>query len=461
MAQTIAAKTGVHPAHAVNAAMHAAAEPHDLTQALQRALPHVDRRVLHETARHLHPHVARMHAHARHPGEHGEWLTARAAEGVPAPEHDAPEHEWREWHGKRAAAGLPPSPPPPEPPAASPTPVHMRERHEWRPKSGREITYDRYPTVQQALGIGAGGPASSGYPGQPGLGEAFADAVQSVAATVPDMPLENAVNATAFAAAEPCDLVRAFERAMPQIRRALAQECASAANPHIVRMIETTGVLPPAAPGLPAAPVVPEAPAPVLPIVEFAPSPPPPSWSRTEAEWHEQERQDWERAHAGAHPAAVVAAATHAAEAAAAPHPDAGKPAVQAAVKAVADKAAQAASAAPPGTPTAEVHAAATQAAQAGAANHPAVAGHPAVQAAVKAAATAATATADHPAAVPPPGTAGVGNPPRHLQVGPPRLPVPNGPQPANSDCGCALEDSPYLGFVGDEDEPDQLFVLN
>ena len=466
MTHTIAVKTGVHPAHAVNAAMHAAAEPHDLTQALERALPHVNRTVLQETARHLHPHVVRMHAHARHPRMHGEWMDARAAEGVPAPEHDAPEQEWREWHGQRAAAGLPQAPLPPEPPAlAPPTPEHLRARHEWHPKYDRRITSDRYATVQQVLGIGAGGPASSGNPGQPGLGEAFSDAVQTVAATVPNMPLENAVNATAYATAEPCDLVRAFERAMPQIRRALAQECASAVSPHIHAIIAQTGIpLPAAAPAV--APVVVET-VPALPptpaVIEYVPSPPPPSWTKSEAEWHEEDRRNWEHARAGStHPAAVAAAATHAAEAAAAPHPDAKAPAVQAAVKAVADHAAQAASAAPPGTPAPEVHAAATHAAQAVAADsHPAVAEHPAVQAAVKAAATAATVTADHPVAVPPKtGTAGVGHPPRHLQVGPTKLPHPQGPQPLQSECGC-LDDSPYLGFVGDEVEEDLMFNLN
>ena len=466
MTHTIATHAGVHPAHAVNAAMHAAAEPHDLTQALERALPHVNRTVLHETARHLHPHVARMHEHARHPRRHGEWLNARASEGFPAPEHDAPEHEWREWHGRRAAAGLPQAPMPPAPPElAPPTPAHLRSRREWHPMYDRKIQNDRFPTVQQVLGIGAGGPASSGYPGQPGLGEAFSDAVQTVAATVPNIPLENAVNATAYATAEPCDLVRAFERAMPQIRRALAQECASAVSPHIDAIIAQTGIpLPAAAPAV--APVVVET-VPALPstpaVVEYVPSPPPPSWTKSEAEWHEEDRRNWEHARAGStHPAAVAAAATHAAEAAAAPHPDAKAPAVQAAVKAVADHAAQAASAAPPGTPAPEVHAAATHAAQAVAADsHPAVAEHPAVQAAVKAAATAATVTADHPVAVPPKtGTAGVGHPPRHLQVGPTKLPHPQGPQPLQSECGC-LDDSPYLGFVGDEVEEDLMFNLN
>jgi hypothetical protein len=556
MTQTIAAQAGVHPAHAVNAAMHAAAEPADLTQALQRSLPHVNRDVLRETARQLHPHVVRMHLHARYPREHGEWEAARASEGIPAPDHDAPEQEWREWHGKRAAAGLPQAPPPPEPPPAS-TPVHLRSRFEWRPKSDREITYDRYQTVQQAMGIGA--PYASGNPGQPGLGEAFSDAVQTVAATVPDMPLENAVNATAFAAAEPCNLVRAFERAMPQIRRELARQCAMRVGPHIRQIHEQAGVpLPPDAsvappappmPGLPAAPLPP----PVADV--FVPSPPPPSWTRSEAEWHVQEKSDWDRGHAGSASPVVVAAATQAAQAAAAPHADASKPAVQAAVKAVADHAAQAASAAPPGTPPADVHAAATQAAQTVAAdNHPAVASHPAVQAAIQAAATAATATApaangaspsvaaaatqaaqsaaaphadatkpavaaavqaaangaaqaasaappgtptavvqqaakdgaqaaaaahgaaaDHPAvqaavkaaapaaanaAAPTTGTSGVGRPPRHLQVGPTKLPNPEGPQPPEADCGC-LNDSPYLGFVGDEEESDLLFNLN
>jgi hypothetical protein len=454
MTHVIAAKTGVHPAHAVNAAMHVAAEPYDLTLALQRALPHLRHELLEECARHVHPHVARMHAHARHPREHGEWMAARAAEGLPAPEHDAPEQEWREWHGRRASAGLPQSPLPPEPPAITPsTPVHLRERHEWHPKYAREITYDRYPTVQQVMGIGAGGPATAGNPGQPGLGEAFADAAQSAAATIPDMPLENAVNVTAYAAAEPFDCVRAIERAMPLIRRELASYCAQNMSPYIRQMHEQAGIpLPAAAPGVPAPVEV--APASTI-VVEFVPSPPPPSWTRGEAEWHEQERHDWELAHT-AHPAAVAAAATHAAEAAAAPHRDADKPAVQAAVKAVANKAAQAASAAPPGTPVAAVHAAATQAAQAAKADHPAVAEHPAVQAAAKAAATAATATADHPTAT---GTAGVGNPPRNLPVGPPRLPHP-GPQSQQSECGC-LDDSPYLGFIGDEVEEDLMFNLN
>ena len=77
------------------------------------------------------------------------------------------------------------------------------------------------------------------------------------------------------------------------------------------------------------------------------------------------------------------------------------------------------------------------------------------------AAATAATVTADHPVAVPPKtGTAGVGHPPRHLQVGPTKLPHPQGPQPLQSECGC-LDDSPYLGFVGDEVEEDLMFNLN
>jgi len=553
MAATIADKAGVHPAHAVNAAMHAAAEPHDLTQALERALPHVNRRVLHETARHLHPHVVRMHHHARHPREHAEWMAARAAEGFPAPEHDAPEHEWSEWHGKREAAGLSPAPHPPEPPPPT-TPVHLRNRFEWRPKSGREITYDRYPTVQQVMGVGSGGPATGGNPGQPGLGEAFSDAVQSVAATVPDMPLENAVNMTAYAATEPCNLVRAFERAMPAIKRALARQCAMQSGPHINRMIEETGIpLPPdAVLPPPATSIVPGSlppPPPPVPVVEFVPSPPPPSWSRSEAEWHDQERRDWDRMH-GAHP--VIAAAKQAAEAAAAPHPDASKPAVQAAVRAVADKAAQAAVAAPPGT---DVHAAATQAAKTVAAtDHPAVAEHPAVKAAVQAAATAATSAAAgspdagpvtaaatqaaHAAAAPhadankpavaaavqaaadgaaqaaasaPPGTppqvvhqaakegaqaaaaahgaaadhpavkaavaaaapaaanaaapanagmAGVGNPPRHLQIGPTKLPKPEGPQSLEKECGC-LSDSPFLAFLGDEEEQDQLFLPN
>jgi hypothetical protein len=462
MTDTIATQTGVHPAHAVNAAMHAAAEPHDLTQALERALPHVNRRVLHETARHLHPHVVRMHAHARHPREHGEWTAERAAEGFPAPDHDAPEHEWREWHGKRAAAGLSPAPHPPSPPPATPpTPVHLRSRSEWRPNYNREITYERYPTTQQAMGIGAGGPATSGYPGQPGLGDTFADAAQAVAATVPNMPLENAVNVAAYAAAEPCDLVRAFERAMPSIKRALAVQCAEQVGPHINRMIEQTGVplapdapLPPAAPDAPAPPIVTDIAPPAPPVIEFVPSPPPPSWTRSEAEWHEQERHDWEHSHA--HPA-VVEATKVAAEGAAAPHPDANKPAVQAAVKAVADKAAQAASAAPAGSSTQQVHAAATQAAQTAAAEHPAVADHPAVQAATKAAATAATAAT----AGKPPGTAGVGFPPRSTRpIGPTALPAKSGPQPAQTECGC-LDDSPYLGFVGDEEENDLLYPLN
>jgi hypothetical protein len=558
MTATIAAQTGVHPAHAVNAAMHAAAEPADLTQALQRALPHVNRDVLRETARHLHPHVVRMHLHSRYPREHGEWESERAGEGFPAPDHDAPEQEWREWHGKRAAAGLPQAPPPPEPPPLTPaTPVHLRTRFEWQPKSGREITSDRYPTTQQVLGIGA--PYASGNPGQPGLGEAFSDAVQTVAATVPDMPLENAVNATAFAAAEPCNLVRAFERAMPQIRRELARQCAVRVDPYIRTIHDQTGVPLPAAPGAPAAPApglpaappaVPGAPLSLAPL--FKPSPPPPSWTRSEAEWHVQEKSDWDRSHASP---VVVAAATQAAQAAAAPHPDADHPAVQAAVQAVADHAAQVATSAPPGTPPADVHAAATQAAQSVAADdHPAVANHPAVQAAIQAAATAATAAApaanaaapapavtaaatqaaqsaaaphadankpavaaavqaaangaaqaaaaappgtptavvqqaakdgaqaaaaahgaaaDHPAvqaavkaaapaaanaAAPAAGTSGVGFPPRNLQIGPTKLPKPQGPQPPESDCGC-LNDSPYLGFVGEEEETDLLYT--
>src|SRR5208282_1974383 len=187
---------------------------------------------------------------------------------------------------------------------------------------------------------------------------------------------------------------------------------------------EQVGVPLPAATPSAAPVVVTEVPAP-SPVIEFVPSPPPPSWTKGEAEWHDEERRNWEHAHAGAaHPAVVVATT-------------------------------RAASAAPPGTPAAEVHAAATQAAQAGAAEHPAVADHPAVQAAAKAAAAAAPAAAAA-AAAPKTGTAGVGFPPRHLQVGPTKLPSPQGPQPVQSECGC-LDDSPYLGFVGDEVEEDLL----
>jgi hypothetical protein len=560
--KAIALHLGVHPAHATNAAMHAAAEPHDLTVALQRALPHIRRELLQECARHVHPHIARMHAHARYPREHAEWETARAAEGFPAPDQDAPESEWRQWHGKREAAGLPGAPPPPAPPPiAPPTPVHLRARHEWRPKSDREITYDRYATVQQAMGVGAGGPATSGYPGQPGLGDSFSDATQAAAATIPNMPLESAVNVTAYAATEPFNCARAIERAMPLIRRELARYCADNMSPYIRQLHEQAGVpLPPdasAASGVPAAPNAPSLPAPPPPqgADVFVPSPPPPGWTRSESEWHDQEKRDWD-SHRPAAPA-VTAAATQAAQAAAAPHPDASKPAVQAAVQAVADHAAQAASSAPPGTPPADVRAAATQAAQSAVVdNHPAVASHPAVQAAIQAAASAATAAApaangasaspavaaaatqaaqaaaaphadankpavaaavqaaadgaaqaaaaappgtptpvvqqaakdgaqaaaaahgsaaDHPAvkaavaaaapaaanaAAPTAGTAGVGFPPRHLPVGPTKLPHPGGPQPPEADCGC-LNDSPFLGFIGDEEEPDLLFNLH
>jgi len=457
MHHTILHHTGVHPAHAINATMHAAAEPYDLTLALQRALPHLKRELLQECAHHLHPHVARMHAHARYPREHGEWVDERAAEGFPAPSDDAPEHEWSEWHGKRAAAGLPQAPMPPElPPIAPATPAHLRSRHEWRPKYDKEITYERFPTVPQVLGIGAGGPSTAGNPGQPGLGDSFANAAQSAAASVPNMPLENAVNVTAYAAAEPFSCERAIERAMPLIRSELARYCAENMSPHIRQLHEQVGVPLPAATPSAAPVVVTEVPAP-SPVIEFVPSPPPPSWTKGEAEWHDEERRNWEHAHAGAAHPAVVVATTRAAEAAAAPHPEASKPAVQAAVKTVSDKAAQAASAAPPGTPAAEVHAAATQAAQAGAAEHPAVADHPAVQAAAKAAAAAAPAAAAA-AAAPKTGTAGVGFPPRHLQVGPTKLPSPQGPQPVQSECGC-LDDSPYLGFVGDEVEEDLLYA--
>jgi chemotaxis protein histidine kinase CheA len=462
VAQTIAAQTGVHPAHAVNAAMHVAGEPHDITQALRRALPHIRREILAECARHVHPHVVRMHGHARHPREHAEWEGERAAEGFPPPAHDAPEHEWREWHGKRAAADLPAAPPPPEPPAAAPrTPEHLRTRSEWQPKSDRTITFERFATTQQALGIGGpGGPAASGYPGQPGLGclgDAFADAAQSAAATIPDMPLENAVNVAAHAATEPFSCDRAIERAMPFVRRELTRACAENMTPYIRQL---TGIpLPPEAaappPPPPGAPELPAPPAP--PVIEFVPSPPPPSWTRSEAEWHDEERRNWDRTHGGH---AVVAAATHAAEAAAAPHPDAQKPAVQAAVHAIADKAAQAASAAPPGTPPAEVHAAAHEAAKVEAAEHPAVAAHPAVKAAV-AAAPPAAAHAVAAQAAPVAGVHGVGNPPRNLPVGPPKIGKsgPRVPQ-HESECGC-LDDSPYLGFVGDEVEEDQLFTLS
>ena len=459
IAHTIEAQTGVHPAHAVNAAMHVAGEPHDITQALQRALPHIRREILVECGRHVHPHVARMHDHARHPREHAEWMNERAAEGIPAPEHDAPEQEWREWHGKRAAAGLPPAPHPPVPPATAPrTPAHLRSRHEWQPKSDREIAYERFPTTQQALGIGGpGGPAASGYPGQPGLGEAFADAAQSAAASVPDMPLENAVNVAAHAATEPFDCAGAIERAMPYVRHELTRACAENMGPYIRQM---TGIpLPPDESGPPAPPVVvaPDMPAiPAPPVIEFVPSPPPPSWGRTEAEWHEEERRNWDRVH-GSH---VVAAITkQAAEAAAAPHPDAQKPAVQAAVKAVASAASHAASAAPPGTPPAEVHAAAHEAAKVEAAEHPAVAGHPAVKAAVAAAPPAAAHAVA--AQVAPVGTSGLGNPPRNLPVGPPKIGK-NGPHVPKheSECGC-LDDNPYLGFIGDEEQPDLLSNLN
>jgi hypothetical protein len=462
MASTIASTTGVHPAHAVNAAMHVAAEQHDITEALRRALPHLRREILFECGRRVHPHLTRMHAHARYPREHEEWVAERAAEGVPAPEHDAPEHEWQAWHNKRAAASLPPAPHPPEPPPiAPPTPVHLRARHEWRPKSDREITYDRYMTTQQALGIGSGGPATGGNPGQPGLGDAFADAAQSAAASVPNMPLENAVNVAAYAATEPFNCERAIERAMPFIRRELATLCATNMGPSI-RLIHEQGIpLPPAdVPASPVPPVVVEQPPPPpTAVIEFVPSPPPPSWTRTEAEWHEQERHDWERMHSGAHPS-VVAAATQAATAAAAPHADANKPAVAAAVHAAADGAAQAAAAAPPGTPTAVVQQAAKEGAKTAAAAHGAAADHPAVQAAVAAAAPAAA----H-AAAPATGTAGVGFPPKHLQVGPPKLPKPQGPQPLEKEsCGCAIEDSPFLGFVGDEadlQQDDRLFTTH
>jgi hypothetical protein len=460
MHHTIMHRTGVHPAHAFNAAMHAAAEPVDLTLALQRALPHLRHELLQECARHLHPHVARMHEHARHPHEHAQWTHARAAEGFPAPEHDAPEHEWREWHHKRASAGLPGAPPPPEAPSIAPaTPEHLRSHHEGHPKYDRKINNDRFPTVPQVLGIGAGGPASSGYPGQPGLGEVFSDAVQTVAASVPGVPLENAVNTTAYAAAEPFNCTRAIERAMPLIRRELASYCASNVSPYIHQLHEQTGVPMPSPEGAPApATEAALAPAPAVDtVVAFVPSSPPPGWTRTEAEWHEEEKKNWEQSHGNAHPA-VVAATKQAAETAAAPHPDADKPAVQAAVKAVAEHAAQAASATAPGTPAPEVHAAATQAAKAVAADsHPDVADHPAVKAAVKAAATTATAATATPAAPP---AAGVSSPPRHLQVGPTRLPHPQGPQPISSECGC-LDDSPYLGFVGDEVEEDLMHNMN
>jgi len=445
MAHTIAAKTGVHPAHAVNAAMHAVAEPHDLTQALQRALPHLRRELLIECARHVHPHVVRMHAHARYPREHEEWTGARAAEGLPAPEHDAPESEWREWHGKRASAGLPYAPPPPDLPAS--TPAHLRERHEWHPNYEREIAYDRYPTVQQVMGIGAGGPATGGNPGQPGLGEVFSNAVQAAGASIPGIPLENAVTTTAYAAAEPFNCTRAIERAMPLIRSELARYCAENMSPYIQQLHAQTGV-----PVTTAAVPTPPVPAPPLSVIEFVPSPPPPSWTRGEAEWHTQERQDWDRTHGKATPA-VEAAATHAAKEAAAPHADAKKPAVAAAVQAAATGAATAASAAPPGTPTPVVHQIAKEGAQAAADAHGPVADHPAVQAAVVAAAPAAAAA--H-AAAPHAGTSGVGNPPRNLPVGPPKLPHP-GPQPLQSECGC-LDDSPYLGFIGDEVEQDLLW---
>jgi len=447
MAHTIAAKTGVHPAHAVNAAMHAAAEPHDLTVALQRALPHLQRELLRECARHVHPHLVRMHAHAHHPHEHAEWMEERAAEGFPAPADGAPEAEWHEWHGKREAAGLPHAPMPPEPPAHT----HLRGPREWHPDYDRRINYERYPTVQQAMGIGAGGPASSGYPGQPGLGEAFANAVQSAGAAVPNLPLENAVNAAANAGAEPFNCARAIERAMPLIQRELARYCAENMSPYIQQMHEQAGIpAAPESPGLPASPVVPP-PAPVT-VVEFVPSAPPPSWTRGEAEWHAEERRNWDAAHA-AHPAAVAAAASNAAHAAAAPHADAKEPAVAAAVKAAATGAAHAASAAPPGTPTSVVTQIAKTGAQTAAAAHGSAADHPAVQAAVAAAAPAAA----H-AAAPATGTAGVGNPPRHLQVGPPKLPHP-GVQP-QTECGC-LDDSPYLGFVGDEVEEDLLYNIH
>lgn len=398
MAATVAADTGVHPAHAVNAAMHVAAEPSNVTAALQRALPHVRRELLHECARHVHPHVARMHAHARHPREHAEWEAERAAEGFPPPDHGAPESEWREWHGKRAQAGLGPAPHPPEPPKH--TPAHLWSRREWHPNYAREIQYDRFPSVQQVLGIGAGGPATAGNPGQPGVGDAFADAAQAAGAAVPGLPLENAVNVAANAAAEPFSCQRVVERAMPHIRRELARLCAESMRPHLMRMQQEAGIpLPPEAPGAaPLPPPAPSAPLPPAPVVEFMPSPPPPGWTRSEVEWHEQERRDWDRAHGS--PLAVVVAAHQAAQAAAAPHPDAGKPAVREAIKAVADKAAAAAAAAPPGAPHEEIHAAAKQAAESVAAEHPAVAAHPAVQAALKAAPSAAANAASAAPAV-------------------------------------------------------------
>jgi hypothetical protein len=58
-----------------------------------------------------------------------------------------------------------------------------------------------------------------------------------------------------------------------------------------------------------------------------------------------------------------------------------------------------------------------------------------------------------------------VGFPPKHLQVGPPKLPKPQGPQPMEKEsCGCAIEDSPFLGFVGDEvdsQQDDRLFTTH
>ena len=441
MAHTIATATNVHPAHAVNAAMHAAAEPHDLTLALRRALPHVPHEILSECSRQLHPHVVRMHGHARHPREHAEWLHHRAAEGIPAPEHGAPEHEWRQWHGRRAAAGLPMAPPPPEPPPIEEPSAgggdRYNERSHWAPDFDKSIRYDRHPTVTQVLGIGYP------YPGQPGLGEAFADTAQAVGANVPNVPLENAVNVAAQAATEPRNLERAIERAMPHLHREAAHSLARCVRIHVRRLHEHGGVPMPAeaaAPPIPAAASV--------AVIEFVPSHPPPGWSKSEAEWHEQERHDWDRAHTGG---AVVAAANHAAQAAAAPHPDANKPDVKAAVHAAAAGAAHAANAAPPGTPAPAVAAAAKEGAKAAVAGH-AAAGHPAVQAAVAAAGPAA-ATAAAPAG----GVAGLGFPPHYKQVGPPGLPVP-GPQPLESDCGCGVGlGNPFIGFLDDGDgEVDQ-----
>jgi hypothetical protein len=91
--------------------------------------------------------------------------------------------------------------------------------------------------------------------------------------------------------------------------------------------------------------------------------------------------------------AAPVAVAAHgAAQAAAAPHPEAAHPLVQAAVQAAARGAAAAVAAAPPGMPHAAVRAAAHRGAEQAVLAHPAAANHPAVRAAMPAAAVAAVA---------------------------------------------------------------------